>query len=249
MKNTKIIHRLQIKRIMRRLLRLTCLAGILLMFTQCATLDHGPTVEETWQMTYDNCRRVLYGYRYVVGNYQGYFPEEYQGLTRTVTFRWTGDRFSIKGIFPDYPEAWINGSVKGDKVYFESTQLLEGTGGERIYFHSGSASYYHKNSNRSISLGMSFEPLEYPEGDYIGYYHEILTNEDRSAITPAHIDDAMSGNAFWLSKNKEPKAEFHTTWQDARVVGTPFPDTNTCIMNMVFRKVSSSGVDDVKPDD
>ncbi len=199
-------------------------------------------------MTFDNCRRVLYGYRYVVGNYRRYFPEEYKGLTRTVTLKWAGDDFSVKGIFPDYPDAWVKGTVKGDKVYFESTQLLEGTDGEQIYFHSGSISYYHKNSNRSISLGMAFEPLEYPEGDYIGYYHEIFINEDRSTITPAHIDDATLGNAFWLSKDMEPNAEFHTTWHDGNVEGTPFPDPSTCMMNMVFRKVSSSGVDVVRPD-
>ena len=210
--------------------------------------------QERWELTYDDYRARAYDifdvseYNRDPDNIPIPSNDILVGLRREVTWVRYGADVYIKGIFREYPEAWVKGTVNDDKVYFESTQLLEGTVGERIYLHSGSVYYDAKNSNRSISLGMSFEPLEYPGGDYIGYYYEIFINEDRSAITPANIDNAMSGNAFWLSKDKEPKSEFHTTWHDGKVEGTPFPDPSTCMMNMVFRKVTSSGVDVVRPD-
>lgn len=250
---------------MRKFLQFICLTGVLLMLTQCATCDLDPMPvpdpapapeqtpdseptpdpdEETWQLTFDNCRRVLYGHYYYYYLGDGSVPEEYRNLTRNVTLRWSGDRFLIKGLFPDYPDAWVNGTVKDGKVFFETTQLLEETNGEQIYFHSGEVRSWLRNADRSLTSLMTFEPpLIIPETDY-----DFSIDENRNEIMCSDSFSRNSGNAFWLSKDEEPKSEFHTTWRNGKVEGTPFPDPSTCMMNMVFRKVSSSGVDVVRPD-
>lgn len=201
--------------------------------------NHNPIVE-TWEMTYDNCRTVVYGFHYPL-NLGLYDPrlslsEEYKNLTHTVTIRWVGDEFSIKGIFPQYPETWIKGSVKGDKVHFDSMQQLEWTGGEQIYFHSGVVSYRMQNANRSITAQMTFKPLIIQQDtDY-----DFTISKDRETIESSnHYYSPLAGDAFWLSKSKEPEMEFHTTWQNGKVECIPFPDPSTCMMNMVFRKIGT----------
>lgn len=236
------------------------------MFTQCATQDLEPMPvpestpapeqtpdseptpdpdEETWQLTFDNCRRVLYGqHHYLIKPYRRSVPEEYRNLTRNVTFRWAGDEFSVKGMFPDYPDAWIKGTVKDGKVYFEKTQLLEGTDGENMYFHSGEVFYNLQNANRAVTATLLFKP---PICEEFGDYYFVIS-EDMNEIKSMNPYSKLAGDAFWISKDKERKSEFHTTWRNGKVEGTPFPDPGTCMMNMVFRKVTSSGVDVVRPD-
>ena len=82
--------------------------------------------------------------------------------------------------------------------------------------------------------------------EYRDYYFVI--SEDMNEIKSMNPYTELAGDAFWISKDIERKSEFHTTWRNGKVEGTPFPDTNSCMMNMVFRKVSSSGVDVVRPD-
>lgn len=67
--------------------------------------------EEIWKMSYADYRKV--SHRTPVRDHERY-----------VTFVWDENSLYIKGIYSDYPDSWIKGSVNGKEVSFEQNQLI-----------------------------------------------------------------------------------------------------------------------------
>lgn len=217
---------------MRKHLQKICMAVMPLVFTQCAQLNQEPApkpVQETWQITYDDYRVLRNNLGWVLPKFFGIeTPEEYKDITRSLTVIREGSKVSIKGIFAEYPDAWVKGMIKNDTLMFEPTQILEGTNGNNIYFHSGFAVSSHLHDASSITYQISFTP-------------------DSKRLFPIFITDAdktnyrwSRGPSFWLSKDdsEDSRVEFYNTWQNGRVYGTGFPKSENHMVNMVFRKIS-----------
>lgn len=188
-------------------------------------------------MTYDDYRVLRFSEHNRV-DFRFCIPKEYKGLTRTVIIRWVGDEFSIKGIFSEYPDAWIKGVVNENKVFFEPTQVLQGTDCEQIYFHSGIAEYELLHdwtfTASQISVDASKRSVSQNRDT------DFTISNDKKEISAYMNYAPVYGDSFWLSMNKEedPINAFYTKWRDGRIHGTGFPESERHMVNMVFRKIS-----------
>lgn len=201
---------------MCKLLRLICMAAILTMFAGCGNGD-GPEpqpVQETWLMTYDDYHALLY----VIKDDE---KQKYKNLSREVTVLRDGDEISIKGILAEYPDAWVKGTIKGNKVYIGNSQVIGTFDGETSYFHWGYAvSYseyylsgytYPSHIDFSTSTGNAF----------------IITDDGTSMTVP----DSKLNIAFWYDKDNDGKFHYRED--------TGFPDVDIKV-NISFRKVSDT---------
>lgn len=223
---------------MNKISQLTFMAGIVMMLTGCAALNHEPAVQEIWEMTYSDYRYKKYSIfsEYLATNYH----KKYVGFTRLVTIERDGDRIAIKGMFPEYPDVWIKGRVKehhseGDMdnglyVFLEKSKVMGVVNGKPVYFHNGRAICEAVEDGSSSTLQVSFDMNNGPE------------KWDFYIIDPDNkydIDRSREDNAFWLSNDKDSTCKFYTSWQNGRVVGTGFPKMDNYIVDVRFRRVST----------
>ena len=139
---------------MSNCLKLKCMATVLMLFTGCKGDDPEP-VQETWQMTYDDYRSNLL-------DLSESEKQEYINFSSDVTVLRNGDEISIKGLFTEYPDAWIKGTISGNKVYIGNTQAIATDNGETVYFHWGYADYVYTNKHiefEGIRFYLSTGPL------------------------------------------------------------------------------------------
>ena len=241
---------------MKRLLRMICMAGILLTFTQCATHGTEPMpepVQEIWTLTYNDyrvlknsCQWILY-WKPVYQRIR--VPEEYiDHHTRSLTVVKEGDKVTIKGMFPEYPEAMVKGMIRNDTLKFEATQVLEGTNGQTVYFHSGIAEFKKVHDSTTVDFQMTFTPDARSVFPIYGK-DEVVDFDDMHWSQPYRLKYS-EGVSFWISndENEDSSVEFNTKWRDGRINGTGFPESEKHMVNMVFRKIrevpTESEVDD-----
>ncbi len=222
---------------MKKLFQLICIVAIPLLFTQCKSQDPelapGPeppvpvqpiSVQGIFRMTYDDYRILKYGT--ALGfDLVTYVRKYYQGLTRTVTATTDGDRLNIKGMFPEYPDASFKGVIRGDTIYFEPTQRLEGTGGKPVYVHTGYAEYEWPHTTESVTQQISFRP------DKRELFIEVGDNGEVNSL------DIWRGLLFWLSDDEEGSESFYSVWRNGRVSGTGFPEAPNHFVNVSFERI------------
>ena len=107
---------------MKNLLKLICTAVVLLMFTQCGKDSEPEPMQETWQLTYND-------YHLFMNANSDY----YQNLTHKVTIVRDGDELIFKGLFQEYPDASIRGTIKGYKVCVPDPQIIEINGNDTVF--------------------------------------------------------------------------------------------------------------------
>lgn len=202
---------------MKKLLQLICLTNLMLMLVQCKAQDpeHPVPVETipvqgTFRMTYYDYRVSKYGTS-STDYLEIPVAKNNERLARTVTVTTVGDQLSIKGMFPEYPDACVKGMIKGDTIYFEPTQRLEGAGGKTVYVHSGSVSCRWLHTKESISLRIPFNPT-------ISQYNVNISDDGE-----INSLKAWNGGAFWLSDDEVGNESFYSVWRNGRVEGTGFP--------------------------
>lgn len=210
------------------------MSSLMLLFTQCKAKDPDPElpvpaetvpVQGTFRMTYDDYR--ILKYRTVLKFDLGTpIPKDYQGLTRTVRVTTAGDQLSIKGMFPEYPDATVKGVIKGDTIYFEPTQLLEGTGGKLVYVHTGFAEYEWPHDKETVSLQIYFKPTARK-------FHILVPEEDEKSSSKM-----WKGGCFWLSNVWNGFDAYYSVWRNGRVSGTGFPEAPNHFVNVSFEKIS-----------
>lgn len=208
---------------MKDLLRLICIAVVLLTFTQCGK-DSEPepepeAVTETWQLTYDD-------YHTFLAPLEG----EYKNLTRNVTIVRKGDEMAIQGIFAGYPEAWTKFTIKDNNLYFVHPQTLGTDYGKAVYMHWGYVSHDFSEGITFTNSYVSFRP---------GTIQVAFTiSLDGCKITAKKGEQGSSG-AFWYNNDENGIINFDSFWDknNNTYTGTGFPDIPNMI-NMVFSKVS-----------
>lgn len=221
---------------MKNLWKLICLAGMLLMFTQCGK-DSEPepeTVQETWQLTYDD---------YHVVKLEGIgaeIPREYQNITRNVTVLRNGNDLSIKGIFKEYPDAWTNFTIKGDKLYAEQAQVLEDGVSDPMLFYWGKCEEILYAGTSLRIDGIKFD-------SYIPIYDihpGFKISVDDNTISYTEVNGIYG--AFWYEKKDVWNVEFSSSWRWDEMENertdessTGYPDVGYMV-NMVFRKVRNN---------
>ena len=229
---------------MGKLLRLICVAAVLTMFAGCGNNDDPDPdpepVQETWLMTYDD-------YHYYVGA-----DPEYKNLSREVTFVRNGDELYIKGIFEDYPDAWINCMIKGNKVFINPTQAMETDTDteETVYFHWGYARDRSGEGHTFRVTGIAFFPMDIRTPTFtIWSDGNTMTMFKDPVYTNGVVVYSGEIVSFWHTKDPEgiisydwgyyKPNEFSTTWEER---GTGFPDVDIKV-NISFRKVSDANTE------
>lgn len=228
---------------MKKLLRLICMAGIILMFTQCGK-DSEPepeTVQETWQLTYDDYHVVK-----LKGD-KAEIPQEYLNITRKVTVLRKGNDLSIKGIFNEYPNAWTKFTIRGDKLYAEQGQELENGVSNPMLFYWGNCRNTFEKGITFTSFGIAFTLPDYNDVYISG--NGIRISADGNTIK-FHNDDGLSGAFWYVKSDHNPYVEFYTTWEwswdptidlpgnELTETSTGYPDIGYMV-NMVFQKTSN----------
>ena len=194
------------------------MAAVLTMFAGCGNNDdtEPQPVKETWVMTYDDYHSML--------DINESEKQKYKNLSREVTILRNGDEISIKGIFAEYSDAWVKGTIKGNKVYIGNSQATGSNKEETAYFHWGYAlSYseyylsgytYPSHIDFSTSAGNAF----------------IITDDGTSMTVP----DSKLNIAFWCDKDNRGYFKYDED--------TGFPDVDIKV-NISFRKVSDANTD------
>lgn len=179
--------------------------------------------EEIWQLTYDN-------YRYLANGNSG---PEYHDITRDVTIVRDGGDIYIKGVFKEYPDAWIKGDISGNVVNIGKIQ----PGGDNVYFKCGSVECNFTSGN-TYECYLALFDVNVPA---------IFTmSEDGATIMAVPTHPAYNTNAytgFWYADN----GNLRDMYRDGKVGEGPdgaeyetFPNRDYMV-NMCFKKSDAGG--------
>lgn len=201
-------------------MQLICLSCILMMSAQCSNEQSEPEpTQETWELTYDDYHVLL-----------GSLPQ-YQNLTRKLTVVREGNRLSIKGIFPEYPDAWVKCNVWKDSVFIKSAQIMKkDEDGAQVYFLWGYTRF-------EWYIGNSSWRTIYFERARSGRPAFVLTNGGREMHPVVRSEDESL--TFWYSDSEE--SFYYDEWHRLDLPyggGSGFPDVGFMV-NMVFRSPQS----------
>ena len=134
------------KRFMKNLVTCLFLLGCLLN-ASAENLIYPPenAEQEAWIMTYNQY------------DYQNYHPI-LDSKKRNVKIVRDQDQMYIMGIFPEFPDCWIKGTVSGNNLIFDNCQTICIIDNNPIYFRCGYMLTYIEGKMYSYQLGgFSFE--------------------------------------------------------------------------------------------
>ncbi len=206
---------------MGKLLRLICMAAILTMFAGCNNGDdpEPQPVQETWLMTYDDYHSML--------DINESEKQKYKNLSREVTILRNGDEISIKGIFAEYPDAWVKGRIRNNTVFIGYDQAIGTDGGETVYFNWGYTRHYSEHQYTGNTSGIvEPETIEFGIGDGPA----LKISDDGNVMTGTTTSNDALIFSFWydtdnyIGYNKDQ---------------TGFPDVDIKV-NISFRKISDN---------
>ena len=187
--------------------------------------------QEEWVLTYDNYK----------SNVNSMIP---RNLSRDVYIVRDNDNLYIKGIFPEYPEAWIKGTVSNDRLLFQDSQIIAVDGEENEYFHCGQASFVWSQGNTTEYEHVEFIPSELT--------FNISEDGNTFTVVNADLDYPENYGSFWYSDKENGKIRY---WQGKKwlievgignptVSGTGFPDVDYMIYMKLYRK-DESGIEGI----
>lgn len=190
--------------------------------------------EERWELTYDDYRARAYGV-FDVSEYNSnpdnpLIPsrEVLVGLTREVTWVRDGVDVYIKGVFREYPEAWIKCRIEGDRLTMQNGQVIDTDG--PIYFHWGSS---YLDTGWVYEYKENYRPVDFADFKSGDNGISFIVSEDGGSVT--------SGESYSINPDNNPEPSF---WFDNDVRGDwlfeselgGYPDVEYMV-NMVFRKI------------
>lgn len=176
----------------------------------------------TWKMTYD-------AYKIMVGS------AGCRDLTREVIISSNANSVCIRGMYLDYPDGVLNGTIKGHKLILEPNQYIgKNEKGDSIYSICGDATH-------SEAHGITFS-LEYVRFYNISPMSFIISDDGKSMT----VEDVHNGRrAFWYSDKPDEDIEYNSgcTYsydEDWNFIVTPygtgFPDVDFKI-NIKLEKI------------
>lgn len=204
---------------MGKLLRLICMAAILTLLAGCGNGDDPKPqpVQETWLMTYDDYHALL--------DIKEDEKQKYKDLSREVTILRDGDEISMKGIFAEYPDAWVKGRIRNNKVFIGNNQAIGTDGGETVYFNWGYTRHYSEHQYTGNTSGI-IEPETITFG--IGDGPALKISDDGNVMTGTTTSNDALIFSFWYDTDNYIGYD-----KD----GTGFPDTHQMI-HIVLRKIN-----------
>lgn len=189
--------------------------------------------QEEWDLSFNNYVHTGYDRDFCI--------QEGWNYHRKVIIARGKDILYIKGIFKKYPDSWIRGIVKDNKLSFDSLQVLGYENGAPVYFHWGSSSMEMSFGNTYAMYNIGFDPndllpLEVSDDgktmsvecvkrgghlneDYKYYNGAFWYNEDAEGI-----DGCVKYTKWYYTEEGEPCEDT-----------TPFPEKDFMI-NMCFTK-------------
>lgn len=208
---------------MSKLLKLICMVSILMMLTGCSGDDPEPEpqpIQETWQMTYDD-------YRVLIDSHN----PEFKNIIRDVTVLKDGDDISIKGLFAEYPDAYVKGTIKGDNVLIDNTQAIATDNDETVYFHWGYAdiSWDYDYSEHEWSSEVRSE---------LGHQPAFIISDDGNTMTISKTRFHY-GVIWYDSKGKSGGFRYNEWYDNGKQQGSGYPDVDIKL-NVVLRKVAGN---------
>lgn len=177
--------------------------------------------EETWEIHYDS--------------YQSLWNDDpaYKDLSRTVTIKRDSGLIYIRGIFEEYPDAWVSGRYSDRVMIFGKMELLPAAENTE-YLQVGKYSLVSKsNTDREYTIGILMEPSQYMRWTYAD------NGENNDLLVPQYSD-----NAIWISsKPDESESITKTFYFDGPSTGDDF-GLRPIYLYPTFHKISSSGIMD-----
>lgn len=211
---------------MKKSILMTALTALMSVFAPVAgayepVVPPAGLAEEQWRLFYDDYRYLGYGEpRY-----------QYHNLIREVAMVRDGDDVYIKGVFGEYPEAWIKGTVEDGELNVDGTQMLEDSDGAPVYFLSGTAVFDSSKTDSSDFVYTRFWRKQSVR---------FMITEDGG--TMAVLPKTEGYPSFWYSA----RATDMLTLRDGNVRGEreEYPDVDY-MLDMCFKKAGVSGVESI----
>ena len=177
--------------------------------------------EERWEIHYNL-------YQFLWSN-----NPEYLDLSHEVTIKKDAGRIYIRGIFEEYPDAWVTGSYNDTSMYLLRDQNLSQDEESPAYFQRGSAVFTGTSANDreyTVSIDIKSGPTEWSFGD---------DGANRDLIIPK-----LSNCAIWTSDKLNGGISLSRTYYfDGTSTGDEFLPLPVYV-NPSFHKISSSGIMD-----
>ena len=181
----------------------------------------------TWKMTYDSYKCMTAG-------------GDYNDRTKNVIITTAGNSVTIKGLFLEYPDGNVTGTVEGHKLILEpNQQMSDDKKGNPVYFICGEADWSFSSGHIFQEESVSFNNIS-PVS--------FLISDDGKTMT---VEDARNGRngrkAFWYSDKPDKKIYFNSGDsyrydEDGNLIvsdyGTGFPDVDFKI-NIKFEKIDA----------
>lgn len=196
-----------------------------------AASAYGPVVppagltEEPWLLFHDNYKFLAYGEpRY-----------RYHDLIQDVALARDGDDVYIKGIFREYPDAWVKGTFKKGELRLADSQLMAESDGEPVYFRCGTAAFESRETDVSDFLLARFS---------MSYYPVKFAVSDDGATMVSTVREGIP--SFWYCADRTGSI----TLRDGNVNGetVEYPDEGY-MLYMCLKKAGVSGVSGITGED
>ncbi len=198
--------------------------------------------QERWELSYDDYRAPLRtdfdGARLLScgRDYPSIPPlENLVNLKRIVVMARYGNDVYIQGVFETYPNAWIKGTVNGDRLMIGNNQPIDAYG--PVYIHMGAWSYddlYYEDFSYARTCYISLTSGE----DLISF-----TISDDGNTIAADTPNEFDKPSFWYDNDPAGDWVFDSNMRGkthAEYEGSGCPDIPYMI-NMVFRKIENQG--------
>ena len=235
---------LRMKTLIRYLFIIFMLAGC------CQTLSAQELVfppeglpKESWIMKFNDYRHVKYlGYEQI--------------YERPVTLVWGDQTVYIKGIFSDYPDSWVKGTVSGNEIRFDDYQLiceLDIVMGQlESVFGMAGAVYEDYYSGMNSAEYIDFLIADDNNRIKDNYIVKFTISGDRARISSEVILDPQYAHenhtvysAFWYDVVPRDIG-YDIYYYHGNQSGTGFPDVDFP-SNVQFEK-TGGGIDDIRND-
>ena len=229
---------------MRRLLYIVMTAGVLLAGASSACsrdeevspgsdsksdidMDSEFVPSGTWKMTYDSYKCMTAG-------------GDYNNRTNNVIITTAGDSVAIKGLFLEYPDGNVTGTIEGHKLILEPNQkMCDDKKGDPVYFICGGAYW-------SFSSGHTFHQEDVTFGNISPV--SFIISDDGKSMTVEDVRNGRNGRkAFWYGDKPDKKIYFDSGYSygydgDGNFIDTPygtgFPDVDFKI-NIKLEKIDT----------
>ena len=189
--------------------------------------------EEKWEIVYDLYQSVLDD------------NPAYRDLSHSVTVKRKDNIFYIKGIFEEYPDAWILGKAESGLVSFEDNQKLSQSEDNPAYMGIGDSWLVTQATNdREYTIGVCIGPNG---SSKIWYFGD--SGNDHDALRPSN-----KSRSIWIgSKHYQSWSIARTYYFDAPATGSDF-DPLPVYRYPRFHRVRESGIrdnviDEQRPED